>query len=160
MGWKRLLRILFFTAIVILFVGSLLGILLTGPVVVRFPSVVVDVEPSREKLRETVELLCTEFAPRDYTRTDNLDRAAAWIGGRMREAGLEVQEQEYTLSEGRYRNVIGLRRGGDPATGAIVIGAHYDAIEGSPGANDNASGVAVLLELARTLPQTPPRHRA
>jgi len=103
LSWKRSFQTLVYTAIVILLVGSLLGILLTGPVVVRFPHLVVDVDPSSRKLRETVELLCAEFAPRDHTRTDNLDRAAAWIGGRMREAGLEVEDQEYTLPTGSYR---------------------------------------------------------
>ena len=54
--------------------------------------------------------------------------------------------------------MIATRRGSDPDLGAIVIGAHYDAYGEMPGADDNASGVAVLLELTRTLPDQAPRR--
>ena len=92
-------------------------------------------------------------APRDAGHGDSLDRAAEWIATELRAAGLEVAFQDYTLPEGRFRNVIGKSPGTAPAAGSLVVGAHYDAVAGSPGADDNASGVAVLLELARTLPQ-------
>ena len=86
-----------------------------------------------------------------------------WIADEMRAAGLDVSFQEYESSRGRFRNVLG-RLGAGPRRqddasrdGAIVIGAHYDAYHEHPGANDNASGLAVLLELARTLPADPGR---
>jgi Zn-dependent M28 family amino/carboxypeptidase len=132
---------------------ALLGMFLTGPVVVRVPRVGLDVDPSPGRLRTTVERLCHEFAPRSPDRLDNLDRTAAWIADELRGGGLEVELQDYTLEQGRFRNVIGSRPGQDPEAGAIVIGAHYDSVPGTPGANDNASGVAVLLELVRTQPE-------
>ncbi len=66
--------------------------------------------------------------------------------------------QDYEVEGQHYRNVIGRRAGSDPSAPAIVIGAHYDTVEETPGANDNASGVAVLLELARTLPDVQTRR--
>ena len=48
--------------------------------------------------------------------------------------------------------------GSDRTASPIIIGAHYDTVPGSPGADDNASGVAVLLELARVLSSAPSRH--
>jgi Zn-dependent M28 family amino/carboxypeptidase len=49
--------------------------------------------------------------------------------------------------QGAYRNIIAEREGRDRRV--VVIGAHYDTATGTPGADDNASGVAVLLELVR-----------
>jgi len=85
-----------------------------------------------------------------------MDRGRVWIEDELRAAGLRVEVQEYAAREGVYRNVIGLREGARPSDPAMVIGAHYDAYGGFPGADDNASGLAVLLELARTLPAAAP----
>ena len=142
----------FYALVVLLFAGALLGMFVTGPVVIRVPALDLQVEPSPDRLRSTVERLCHDDAPRSHDHPENLDRIATWIAGEFGDAGLEVQVQEYGAEQGRFRNVIGRRAGSDASAGAIVIGAHYDAVEGSPGANDNASGVAVLLELIRTLP--------
>lgn len=152
MNWAPLLRVLFLTTVIVLLAASLLAILLTGPVVVRTPVVHLDIEASPERLRQTVETLCTDLAPRDYRHIDNLDRAARWIAEALQRADVEVEVQDYRVREGLFHNVIARRRGTDPSLGAIVIGAHYDAYGGFPGADDNASGVAVLLELVRTLP--------
>ena len=148
----------FYAFVGLLFVYALLGMFFTGPVVVRVPRLDLEVDPRPDRLRRDVERLCSEFAPRSFDQTDNLDRAAGWIADEMRSAGLEIELQDYELEEGRFRNVIGIRPGREPDSDAIVIGAHYDAVRGTPGANDNASGVAVLLELARTLPDVHPRR--
>jgi hypothetical protein len=157
LAWPGLLRVLFVACVSLVFLFCLLGILVSGPVVVRPGRMELDLDVSPERLRSSVSTLCRDFTPRDYRHVENLDRAAGWIEERFREAGLTVEIQQYELREGRYRNVIGLRRGSDPDAGAKVIGAHYDAYREFPGANDNASGVAVLLELVRTLPEPAPR---
>jgi Peptidase family M28 len=106
-------------------------------------------------VREHVVFLTTDVRPRGVTHPRNLDAAASYIAGHFRRSGAVVTTQEY--GRGVYRNV--LARFG-PATGrAIVVGAHYDAftLTGNlPGADDNASGTAGLLELARLLGQHPP----
>lgn len=158
MKWSRLFRIALFTAIGLAFCGSLLGILLTGPIVVVRQPLDLGIDVSPERLRATVEKLCTEFTPRSYRHVENLDRAAAWIAEELRAAGLAVEIQEYELDEGRFRNVIARRPSSDPSKGVVIIGAHYDAYGDFAGADDNASGVAVLLELARTLPDQLPRQ--
>jgi Zn-dependent M28 family amino/carboxypeptidase len=86
-----------------------------------------------------------------------LNAAAEWIASQFESAGLQTSYQDYSLVEQTYRNVIGYRAGSSAGVPAFVIGAHYDAYLDSPGADDNASGVAALLELARTLPMDPPR---
>jgi Zn-dependent M28 family amino/carboxypeptidase len=147
------LRLGYYVAVALLFVGAMLGMFITGPVVIRVPGLDLQVEPSAERLRSTVERLCDDFFPRSHDRPDNLDRVATWVAGEFDAAGLEVEIQQYAAGpKENFRNVIGRRPGRDPSAGAIVIGAHYDSFQDSPGANDNASGVAVLLELVRTLP--------
>jgi Zn-dependent M28 family amino/carboxypeptidase len=70
--------------------------------------------------------------------------------------GLATDVQEYQVNGRGYRNVIA--RLGPTKGPLIVIGAHYDACGDTPGADDNASGVAGLLELARALAAHPPRQ--
>ena len=78
-------------------------------------------------------------------------RTAEWIAERMRSAGLDA-----VTIQSPWENVLGTIPGSSPGT--VVVGAHYDTkdIPGFVGADDGASGVAVLLELARTLPRPLP----
>ncbi len=146
------------TLILVSFVVALAGILVTGPVVVPQARLKLDVvAPSVERLRADVERLCNDFGARDYRDPDALMAVAGWIAAEFEAAGLQTSYQDYTLGEGTFRNVIAYRPGASTDAPALVIGAHYDAFGGFPGADDNASGVAVLLELARTLPQGTPR---
>jgi hypothetical protein len=140
---------------------SLTAILLTGPVVVRQPiklELPYELGVSAERLQRDVEYLCGELAPRRHEPQDNLDRTADWIAEEFRRAGLQVGFQDYEYAEGRFRNVIGFRQGLDHDAPVRIIGAHYDVFDSFPGADDNASGIAVLLELARTLPPARPRR--
>jgi len=158
LNWLSGLKFLFFVVVGLLYLGCLLGIVVKGPIVLTPTRQKIHADVSAAQLRATVDALCSRFAPRDYLHTENLNRAAEWIAEQFRSAGLAVEMQEYELAEGRYRNVIAFRRGSDPDAPARVLGAHYDAYGGFPGANDNASGVAVLLELVRTLPDRPGRE--
>lgn len=73
----------------------------------------------------------------------------------VRDGGVRLRLHVDGLFETRTSsNVIATRRGGIRAGEIIVVGAHYDSVPGSPGANDNASGVAVVLETARALATT------
>lgn len=108
-------------------------------------------------LRQHVEKLSIDFSPRSYRDQKNLNEAADYILRELIKAGAKVEVQPFVANRQTYRNIIG-RFG--PREGPIrIVGAHYDAAEGTPGADDNASGVAGLLELARKLGklETPPR---
>jgi hypothetical protein len=142
-------------ATIVILVLAALALLLRGPVVLRTPAGFEARPVSAERLERDVRHLCTAFGHRSYVPPENLGRVADWIRSELEPTGLEVREQSYTIREGTYRNVIATRRGTDPSAGVVVIGAHYDAYGEMPGADDNASGVAVLLELARTLDDRP-----
>jgi Zn-dependent M28 family amino/carboxypeptidase len=106
-----------------------------------------------ERLEQHVRFITAE--PHDGPQTARLDAIAAYIGAQLRDAGAtDVHEQPF--DEGHYRNVVATI--GGPSADRIVIGAHYDACGPLPGADDNASGVAGLIELARLLATYPPKR--
>ena len=98
------------------------------------------------RLKAHVLQLSEIYFPRSYAHTENLDRCAAYILNHFRKAGADTSTQEFSVTGRAYQNVIGFF--GDPSGERIVIGAHYDARSKTPGADDNASGVAGLIELA------------
>lgn len=108
------------------------------------------VDPRR--LERHVRSLAGEFSPRDWTHPQNLDRVAAWLLRDFETAGGRASEQAYIAVRKTYRNVVASF---GPADGArIIVGAHYDSYDTFPAADDNASGVAGLLELAYLLGET------
>ena len=142
----------------IVFGASALWVLLTQPTFSKSSSkspgmVATTTDPQR--LRMHVEVLSTTFVPRDWRHIDNLDRTATYISQALAAAGTEVSEQPYPMQANNenhgktYRNVVG--KLGPDTQDRIVVGAHYDAFGEYPGADDNASGVAALIEVARLL---------
>jgi Zn-dependent M28 family amino/carboxypeptidase len=109
-----------------------------------------------EKLREHVTTLSERFHPRDWQHRDNLDRCADYIARQFEAAGATVEFQAVTVGKQEYRNVIGRFAAGKGP--GIVVGAHYDAFGELPGADDNASGIAALIELACLLGRGAPAH--
>ncbi|HEV7671773.1 MAG TPA: M28 family peptidase [Thermoanaerobaculia bacterium] len=103
------------------------------------------------RLRADVEVLARDLIPRDVAHPQNLDRAATYIGHQFELAGLAPEYERYEARGGKYANVVAkIGSGMTP----FVIGAHYDSFGefgANPGADDNASGVAGLLELARLI---------
>ena len=105
-------------------------------------------------VREHIEALAA-LGPR-VAGTPAEGRAAAYIAGEFAALGLDVRVQPFAIREGlASSNVVATLPGRDPAYGVIYAGAHYDSVQESPGANDNASGMAVVLELARLLAADP-----
>lgn len=82
-----------------------------------------------------------------------LEQAADYISNSLRFLGYEITEHSF-LDNGRpFRNIIATSHGLQRPQERVVVLAHYDTVAGSPGADDNASGVAVMLEIARVLSQ-------
>lgn len=92
------------------------------------------------------------LSPRSWQHPKNLDLVGGYIAEEWRLAGIEVEEQNFETGQGEFKNIFASF---GPQTGdLIVIGAHYDAVGDTPGADDNASGVAGIIELGKAL------HRA
>lgn len=87
-----------------------------------------------------------------------LAECAELIEGVLDGFGLAVTSQTVPFAGRSYRNLIATLPGREPQLPMLLLGAHYDGPSGSPGADDNASGVAVLLEAARQLAGMRPRR--
>jgi hypothetical protein len=94
-------------------------------------------------------------APRNLDDAAGYAAVADWIEAQLGDAGLAVTRHGYRANGRPSTNVVAERPGAERAAEIVVVGAHYDSVPACPGANDNASGVAVLLALARGLPAAP-----
>lgn len=103
-----------------------------------------------DRLRTDVTVLAEDYGERSARDRSVLDAAGMWIAQRFESMGYEV-ELEYEDPGRRERgfNVVAELAGDVRADEIVLIGAHYDTEVGTSGADDNASGVAVMLELAR-----------
>jgi Zn-dependent M28 family amino/carboxypeptidase len=107
-------------------------------------------EALSERLRRHVLRLAGEIGERNVAKPAAAVRAAAYIEAELTAMGYTVAAQEYFAHGQRWRNLEATLRGSALAAEIIVVGAHYDTAEGAPGADDNGSGVAGVLELARS----------
>lgn len=105
------------------------------------------------RLRQHLRWLTSTPQPRNYEHPAVLDTVAAYLGRHLVAAGARVTQQPYEINGQTYRNVIGTF--GPESGPRLVIGAHYDVCGNQPGADDNGTGVAALLELACLLGQQP-----
>jgi aminopeptidase YwaD len=105
--------------------------------------------PARDRLRADVARLAVPRHPR--ASPEALRAAEDHIAGELGAAGLRVERQPFVWREQTLHNVLGTLDGTDPARPWVVVGAHFDSVPHSPGADDNASGVAAMLEVARVL---------
>ena len=101
------------------------------------------------RLRAHVASLAEEIGERNVFNSEALRRAAAYIEAEWGALGYGVERLEYDVSGIRCANLIATREGSTRHNEILLLGAHYDSVVGSPGANDNASGVAALLETSR-----------
>jgi Zn-dependent M28 family amino/carboxypeptidase len=108
-------------------------------------------------LASHVRALSVDIGERSVVRGDGLDRARAYVKGAFERAGLVVREQPYEYEGRSVANLIAELPGAASADVPYIVGAHYDSVVGTPGADDNASGIAVMLELARAAARKPPR---
>ncbi len=106
------------------------------------------------RLEGDVRRLVEGFPNRDVGHPEVLDQVATHLGSLLKDSGGRVTEQVFEYKGRNHRNV--LASFGPTQGPRIVVGAHYDAVEGQPGADDNASALAVLLELARRFHENPP----
>ena len=103
-----------------------------------------------EELRGDVAHLAVEIGERNVLNfPEELTRAADWIEAQFTAAGYTVSRQEYEIDETVCCNLEVEITGTTRPEQIVVIGAHYDTMMGTPGANDNTSGVSAMLALAR-----------
>jgi len=110
----------------------------------------VDSSINRERLRRDLQMVVGERSPFNGRR--HLVAVENFIESELKAFGLDVQSDVFSYRGSAFRNIVG-QLPGEPKGRLIILGAHFDSVPGSPGADDNASGVAVLLEATRLLAQ-------
>lgn len=105
----------------------------------------------RDALSKHVRVLADEIGERNSAQYEHLNRAAEYITQEFKNIGYQPRFQEYELGGRIFRNIEVEVAGKDASAPILIVGAHYDSALNSPGADDNASGVACLLEVARAL---------
>jgi Zn-dependent M28 family amino/carboxypeptidase len=103
------------------------------------------------RARRVVETLAGKYPSRHGGNPKVLNGAASFIEQEFASLGYQVQTQWYESDGEQVRNIIVEKKGQNPENASIVIGAHYDTVAGTPGADDNATGIAGLIELSRLL---------
>jgi aminopeptidase YwaD len=110
-------------------------------------------QPESVNLLKHLEALVGERNP--FSTPGPLEQAAGYIIAHQFQSMGRALSREEVLFEGiTSHNIFGLKEGTNPSAGTFILGAHYDSVQGSPGADDNASAVAALLEVARCLEGT------
>lgn len=106
----------------------------------------IDVDPIR--LSSHLETIVGERSP--FSGARHLAAVEKFIKAEFASYGLDAESDSFSYAGETFHNIVAQLRppGSDPL---IIIGAHFDSVVGTPGADDNASGVAVLLETARLL---------
>ena len=109
-----------------------------------------------EKLKAHVFMLADEIGERNVFKPQALQVAADYISAQWREQGYQLKTYSYEVRGIECANIEVTRLGSKRPNEYLLVGAHYDSVSGSPGANDNGSAVASMLELSRLFSQCTP----
>jgi Zn-dependent M28 family amino/carboxypeptidase len=107
-------------------------------------------------LKQHVAYLVGTIGERNVIAYQALENTRQYIEDFLRGAGYKVTSQEYVVQMRKVKNLIVDIPGATRSNEIVIIGAHYDTVDDCPGADDNSSGVAALLELARLLKSSHP----
>jgi peptidase M28-like protein len=156
-------RILFSALRVLIAIAAILallwwfGIRMPGKNISKTAPLSPDEVTLREEVRADVQKLAGEIGERNMRHYPQLNAAADFIENSFSRAGLHPRRDSYELHGQACHNIEAEIPGTHPEI--ILIGAHYDSVFGSPGANDNGSGVAAMLALARRFANRQPERR-
>ena len=114
-----------------------------------------EIRDLEQKLHTHVHTLSTQIGERNLFHYDKLLLAAEYIRAEFKAAGYDALSQKFDVSGNICENIEAEVRGTNRREDILVIGAHYDSVKGSPGANDNGTGIAAMLALARQFAQSP-----
>lgn len=158
----RIRNVFLATGLIAVLTAMIIAVI-TQPFVVTVASTPPGVDP--ERLKAHVKHLSVDLYPRSFDRFQNLEMTARYILDEFKAAGATVTVQDVIVQETTFKNIIA--RFGPESGPLLIVGAHYDSHGDTstdakdprgyspdthtPGADDNASGVAGLLELARLL---------
>lgn len=154
---KSILRVAIGTAIVSAVLLLIMWIAVARPIFVKSTDTPTQPPASMSlTLEQHVRTLSEDITNRNWKNPEQLDKAADYIRKQWESIGLTVEEQPFEVKGRIYKNLI-VRFPSTQASNKdkIIVGAHYDVAHDFPGADDNASGTAGLIELAKLLKNRP-----
>lgn len=125
-----------------------------GRLCARKKDIFVDKQTVISKLQDHLIMLTRTIGERSVRKPDNIEMSAEYIQAQFEKYGLKVRRQTYLYKGNPFGNIIARLKLSDNPAVHYVLGAHYDSVSGTVGADDNASAVAVLLETARVMKNT------
>lgn len=111
----------------------------------------------KSRLSTEVKYLSETIGERNVWKAGSLQAVVNHLRGNLQQTGYAVTERSYRVEGQEVSNLEVSIAGSESARETVVVGAHYDTVAGTAGADDNATGVAALLELARMLRDSKPR---
>ena len=154
--WRRLAAILLFVVLVLIAIVSYMVAMPGKSFAGALPPLTAEETQMKSNLTRHISYLADEIGERNVIAYGSLQKTAQYIEDDFKKLGYQVKSQEYTVQMRKVRNLIAEIPGSARADEIVVVGAHYDTVYDCPGADDNSSGVAALLELARTLKDSHP----
>jgi Zn-dependent M28 family amino/carboxypeptidase len=143
--------VLFLTVAACVYATSMPGRSYSGP----FDPLSEEETAIRDRVKNHVWTLAAKIGERNLEHYEGLNAAMDYVQNEFERSGYEVAVQEYKVSQKWVKNIETEIPGTRLPSQIVLVGAHYDSVLGTAGANDNASGVAALLELARLLKSAP-----
>ncbi len=110
----------------------------------------------RKELESDIYYMSVRLGPRNAFSYERLQKSAEWIKKRWESQGYAVRSRKFSIQGKDYENLEIEIRGQKTPTEIVVVSAQYDTLPDSPGANNNASGVTVLLQLSNLLKNSSP----
>jgi Zn-dependent M28 family amino/carboxypeptidase len=154
--WKRLATSLFLIALVlvafVVYMTGMPGKSFSGVL----PPMTAEESQIKTNLTKHISYLAGEIGERNVIAYEPLQKTEQYIKDNLTKLGYDVKSQEYVVQMRKVHNLVAEIPGGSRAREIVVIGAHYDTVYDCPGADDNTSGVAALLELARLVKDSHP----
>ena len=114
-------------------------------------NVMIDIQSTAERIKAHLKELTVTIGERSVAVPENLEKTANYIESFHQNLGLAVHTEPYSYHDITVVNVVAEIASGPQPNNRFVVGAHYDSVTGTVGADDNASAVAVQLEIARQL---------
>jgi Zn-dependent M28 family amino/carboxypeptidase len=106
---------------------------------------VIDIDKTVERLQDHVRQLTVTIGERSVRLPENLEKTAAYIESFFQDIGLPVQRESYPYNDFTVSNIVAAIDFSANPSKQYLLGAHYDSVWGTVGADDNASAIAVQL---------------
>jgi acetylornithine deacetylase/succinyl-diaminopimelate desuccinylase-like protein len=111
----------------------------------------IDIQQTGDRLEAHLRTLTETIGERSVRFPENLNKTADYIQSFYEDIGIAVHREPYYYSDYKVANIVAEISTGPQPSRRYLLGAHYDSVSGTEGADDNASAIAVQLETARSL---------